>query len=225
MLTLLISVAGADSVAIALRSVFYYLMKHPPILSKVISEIQQVDAAGKLSSPIKFSETMNYLPYTCACIKEATRIFPSFAIHMPRLAPPEGLELSGYHIPAGYRAGMNAAVVQRDRSVFGPDADEYRPERWLESPEHSFAMERGMLNFGGGTRTCSGKHVSVSIVYALLSDLSLTLELQIALAEMHKLIPEVLRHFDMKMAHNRPWKTRNAGFLKQKDIIVNLTLR
>ncbi|KAF2864810.1 pisatin demethylase [Massariosphaeria phaeospora] len=198
-------VAGADSVAITMRSVFYYLMKHPEAHAKVVAEIKEADYAGRLSSPIKYSETMSHLPYTCACIREASRIFPSFAIHMSRVAPQEGLALSGYHIANGYRVAMSAAVVQRDTSVFGLDADQFKPERWLESEERNFAMEKGMLHFGAGTRTCTGK--------------------PIALIEMHKLIPEVLRHFCIEMAHNRPWKTRNAGFVKQKDIIVNLTTR
>jgi hypothetical protein len=49
--------------------------------------------------------------------------------------------------------------------------------------------------------------------------------LQIALAEVHKIIPELLRHFDMRMAHDRPWKTRNGGFIKQTDVIVRLAER
>lgn len=130
-------------------------------MDKVVAEIKEADTAGQLSSPIKYSETMKSLPYTCACIKETARIFPSFAIHMGRIAPVEGMELSGYHIPAGYRAGINAAVVQRDVSVFGQDANEFKPERWLGAPEQTFTLEKGMLHFGAGTRTCSGKHVSI----------------------------------------------------------------
>ena len=49
--------------------------------------------------------------------------------------------------------------------------------------------------------------------------------MQVALAEIHKIVPEILRHFDMHMAHGRPWKTRNAGFNKQSDVIVKLTAR
>jgi cytochrome P450 len=198
-------IAGADSVAITLRSVFYHLMKHPSTLAKAIEEIKQVDSKGLLSHPIQFSETTNHLPYICACIKESARVFPAFSIQMARVSPPEGLELSDHFLPSGYRAGVNAAVVQRDKVVFGADADDFRPERWLESAEKTFALEKGMLNFGAGTRTCSGKNI--------------------ASAEVHKIVPELLRHFDVEMAHNRPWKTRNAGFIKQKDVIVNVRRR
>lgn len=48
---------------------------------------------------------------------------------------------------------------------------------------------------------------------------------QVALAEIHKLLPELLRQFDMRMAHDEPWKTRNAGFIKQSNVIVKLKER
>jgi cytochrome P450 len=155
-------IAGADSTATNMRAVFYYLMKHPHTLSNAVSEVLHADQSAKLSTPVQYAETMSHLPYTCACIKEATRLFPSFAVRLRRVAPARGLEIcDGYHIPAGCWIGMNAAVVQRDKSVFGADADEFRPERWLESVERSHAMEKGMLVFGAGTRTCTGKNVSV----------------------------------------------------------------
>ena len=55
---------------------------------------------------------------------------------------------------------MNAMVVQYDEGVFGTDAHEFRPERWLVSRERCRAMERAMLVYGAGTRVCIGRHVS-----------------------------------------------------------------
>ena len=159
---LLSSMAGADPVAIHLRAVFWFLMKEPQTLEKLVKEINDADKAGKLSKRIQYSEVV-HLPYLSACIKEAARIFPAWAIHQPRVAPANGVQLSGYYIPKGYRVGVNPAAVQRDRGVFGEDADVFRPERWLESQERNFAMEKAMMNFGAGTRTCSGKNVGVNM--------------------------------------------------------------
>jgi cytochrome P450 len=55
---------------------------------------------------------------------------------------------------------MNAMVVQFDEGVFGNDAHEFRPERWLVSKERYRAMEKAMLVYGAGTRICIGRHVS-----------------------------------------------------------------
>jgi len=60
-------------------------------------------------------------------------------------------------LPGGTVVGINAWVVQRDRSVYGEDADEYRPERWLEAGEEELkGMERAFLAFGMGMRMCIG---------------------------------------------------------------------
>lgn len=55
---------------------------------------------------------------------------------------------------------MNAMVVQYDEGVFGDDAHEFRPKRWLVSKEKYRAMESAMLVYGADTRICIGRHVS-----------------------------------------------------------------
>ncbi|RMZ80495.1 hypothetical protein DV736_g6662, partial [Chaetothyriales sp. CBS 134916] len=147
--------AGSDTTAIAFRSVFYYLMKHRDVCRRLQAEIDSAAAWGNLSYPVQYAEAIK-LPFLCACIKEALRVHPSVALTMPRLTPPGGMELNGKYIPEGYRVGVNAAVVHFDRRIFGPDADEYRPSRWLE-PSAAARMEKYMIHFGGGTRTCIGK--------------------------------------------------------------------
>ncbi|KAF1835002.1 pisatin demethylase [Decorospora gaudefroyi] len=193
---------GADPVAVHLCAVLYYLMRHPAYLFKATQEIRHVDAQNLLSNPITFAEATKHLPYVSTCIKEASRLFPSTGASMPRVAPAQGITLSGFYIPAGYHVGVSPPVIQHDKGLFGEDAGHFRPERWLESAERNRAMDKGMVVYGAGTRICAGKNI--------------------ALAEGHKLVPELLRRFDMQRAHDRPWKTRNAGFIKQKDVIVKL---
>lgn len=54
---------------------------------------------------------------------------------------------------------MNPAVVGFNENVFGTDAWEFRPERWLESDARNHVMDKAMINFGAGTRTCVGRNV------------------------------------------------------------------
>ena len=158
--------AGADSTSIALRAIFYYMMKNPHTLAKARAEVDAAFADGRLTSPVRHTDAIT-LPYLCAVVKEATRMFPSFQVPMPRYAPAQGLELSGRHIPAGYRVGMNPKCVQYDKSVFGHDAEVFNPERWLESEERNKAMDKAFITFGAGTRTCTGKHVSFLFFFPL----------------------------------------------------------
>lgn len=79
------------------------------------------------------------------------RLHPSVGLTMPRIVPAGGIEVAGRKIPQGYRIGMNAAVIHRDKSIFGYDADEFRPSRWFEGD--ATVRERHLLTFGAGTRT------------------------------------------------------------------------
>jgi len=195
--------AGSDTTAIAFRSVFYHLMKNPETYETLQKEIDEAANSGQLSSPVKYSEAIK-LPYLCACIKEALRLHPGVQLTMARLAPAEGLDLCGEYIPAGYRVGMNSAVIHYDESVFGDDAAQFRPSRWFE--DNAAAMDKMMLHFGAGTRTCIGKNIS--------------------LAELHKLIPYVLRNFQLEMWEpSKTWTTRNLWFCKQEGLDVRVIPR
>jgi cytochrome P450 len=178
-------------------------MKNPDVYDQLLQELDTAAERGELSSPVKYSEAIK-LPFLCACIKEALRIHPGVALSMGRLVPTEGLELCGVYIPGGYRVGMNPAVIHYDQTIFGPDADQYRPSRWLEA--NAATMDKHLLNFGAGTRTCIGKNISI--------------------AELHKLVPHLLRHFKVEMwEKDKTWKTRNLWFNKQTGLEVRVTAR
>ena len=67
-------------------------------------------------------------------------------------------------------------------------------------------MDRHVLYFGHGSRTCIGKNIS--------------------LAELHKLTPQVLRSFELGLADKySTWRTRNLWFCKQENVIVRLKKR
>lgn len=195
--------AGADTTSTGLKTVFYHLMKSPEAYKDLQQEIDAADAAGELSSPVKYSEAIK-LPLLCATLKEALRIHPGVQLSMGRIVPAVGMAVCGTYIPGGYWVGMNPAVVHFDTSVFGEDADQFRPTRWLEP--NALNMDKHMLAFGAGTRGCIGKNIS--------------------LAEMHKLVPELLRHFDFELPDkNSTWKTTNFWFSSQEMGPVRLRQR
>jgi cytochrome P450 len=187
-----------------LRSIFYHILKNPQIYARLQEEIDQADAEGKLSSSVTFGES-NTLPYLIAVTREARRIHPSVQLCMPRVVPSGGATISGEYFPAGITVGCNPYVIHRNRSVFGEDADVFRPERWLDE-KRAKEMDKYIITFGGGNRTCVGKNIS--------------------LMEMQKLVPQLMRYFDFSLADkDAEWKTRNHWFNSQKGLIVNIRLR
>ena len=117
-------------------------------------------AGGTLSVPVAYVEAIK-LPDLKASINEGMRLHPSVGLTMPRLVPASGATISSFYFPKGYRVGVNAAVVQYDRDVFGPDADSFNRDRWIEGD--SVRMEKTMIQFGAGQRTCIGKNVCTGL--------------------------------------------------------------
>lgn len=137
--------AGSDTTAILLRTIFKNLITHRESLKCLLDEIHEAQTVGRLSPIVSWKESRQ-LPYLDACIKEAGRLHPPFGLNLERVVPTGGLEIYGQHIPAGTIVGMNAWAVHRDRDVFGQDAHLWRPERWLEGDEENIKkMEASLL--------------------------------------------------------------------------------
>ena len=143
--------AGSDTTAILLRAVVHFLLTHPASLAALRAELAAATFAGPI---VTWKESRDQLPYLDACIKEAGRLHSPVGLAMERVvSSPDGVNVCGTHLPQGTAVGINPWVVHRDRRIFGADADEWRPERWLRpKDEQRAAMERSLLtvSVGGG---------------------------------------------------------------------------
>lgn len=185
--------AGSDTTAISLSAVIAYLAMHPHTLAALRHELDEATTSGTLSDPATFQEAQK-LPYLQAVIMEALRIHPAVAAPMTRVAGPQGLQTAGQFFPPGTEVGVNAWVIHYNKSIFGPDAHVFRPERWLtENKEERAVLDRNFLAFGNGPRTCIGKNIS--------------------LLEMSKVIPQIVRKYDFELVPNEKgerfsWSTK-----------------
>lgn len=124
---------------------FYHTHLDPRVNELLIEEIGRAQMEGKLSDVVTYREAQD-LPYFQAALKESMRYGPASGLSLPRKVPPEGATIEGEFLPAGTEVCLNAWVLHRDPTVFGPDADLFRPERWLEcSEEQRKVMERHMF--------------------------------------------------------------------------------
>ena len=143
------------------------VIREPRIYKKVIHEISTCTSKGKLSVPIATFTQIRGLPYFTACVEESIRVSPSLPFIIPRRVSAGGLILNGVSIPEGISIGASPSVINRDRSVFGDDADIFRPERWLESSEKVRQMHRFLFTWGFGSRKCAGRHLALLETYKL----------------------------------------------------------
>ena len=189
--------AGSDTTAIALRAILYFLIKNPEKMKKLVTEIDDADKNAQLSEFVSDKEA-RALPYLNAVEKEAMRLHSSVGLLLERHVPAGGATICDRYIPAGTIVGVNPWVTQHDPAVFS-DPETFLPERWLDANAEALAiMDRSFFSFGGGSRACIGRYISM--------------------IEMRKIIPQLLREFEISFAEgpSQEWKVRNVWFTQQE---------
>jgi cytochrome P450 len=129
-----------------MQSFFWHILADTRVYQRLVAELADAVASGAIPAEgnLSWNQSQN-LPYLQACLKEAMRVRPAVGLNITRLVPPEGAELDGHFFPGGTSVACNGWVLHRDRDVFGQDADDFRPERWLDDEERARRMERYMF--------------------------------------------------------------------------------
>ena len=200
--------AGSDTIGSTIRAVFYYLLKNPSSLEELMQELQEAHKTGKLTIPLPTWTECQSLPYLNAVIKEALRLNPALALPMERIVPAgRGLKIGFDTFPPGTIVGMNPWVLHRDRRIFGEDAEEWNPRRWLSKDEEEVKyMDQHILTFGAGKRTCLGRNI--------------------AMLELTKLTPALLMRYEMRLREpEKEWRIINSWVVRQEGLDVLLRKR
>jgi cytochrome P450 len=131
--SLLQILAGADSTATA-RTTFLFILASPSAYAKLRCEITAAVDLGNVSFPVIKNTEAQSLPYLQACIQEGLRMFIPLPGLAGRISPyPDGATVNGIFIPPGTEVGIATYAVGHRRDIYGPDADTFRPERWIEN--------------------------------------------------------------------------------------------
>lgn len=129
--------AGADTVACGLQAFVYHMIRRPDLWERARREIEDRSSSSRV---ISYADAQN-MSFLQACIKEALRIFTPTPMGLPRVAGKGGITIGDHHFPEGTTISVNSWVMHHSKEIWGPDAREFRPERWLEG-EKSSALER-----------------------------------------------------------------------------------
>ncbi|GJD02434.1 aflN protein [Colletotrichum higginsianum] len=173
--------AGQDTTACALQWCFFYLWKHPAVLSELRSEHDSVlgtDLAGVSSRLRDGPQLLQKLPYTTAVIKETLRLR---GISGTTREPAKDfcIDVDGEQVQleAGAICYVNNFLLMKNPEYWGPDAEDFRPGRFLESEADLISDEAGdgelhphpkqrmrhiaYRPFERGPRNCIGQELSM----------------------------------------------------------------
>ncbi|RDB27404.1 hypothetical protein Hypma_004362 [Hypsizygus marmoreus] len=184
-----------DTTSSALSRILYMLSMHPKVQADVRDELRTTlrakRAEGDLSGRMTYDDIMA-LPLLDAVIKETLRLYPPVPFvrrtavkerTIPYSETNDDLNMSSVTIPVGTTLFVGIAGSNRLESVWGPDAKEWKPERWLADGLPSTSRPRlpgvysGMMSFLGGGRSCIGYKFAQVEMKILLSVLLTKFEL------------------------------------------------
>lgn len=152
MITFLI--AGHETTSGLLSFTTYFLLKNPEALQKAQQEVDQV--VGR--RPITFKDMSN-LPYIEACLRESLRLWPTApAFTLTPVPGTTGPVIIGgeYQILPDQPIVVVLPAIGRDHEVYGPDANEYKPDR-MYGENFTKLPPNAWKPFGNGVRGCIGR--------------------------------------------------------------------
>jgi len=160
--------------------IILYLTSNPRAYKIMLGELDKAKIEGRISSPIQNMEAKQ-LPYLQAVIREGMRIYPGGTGLAFKQVPPGGDEVAGYKLPGGTQVGMDVWGAFRNKEFWGPDADVFRPERWLNLPPNQLnaMIECLDFQFGYGRYQCLGRPLVFMELNKALPEVCHTIKLSV----------------------------------------------
>ncbi|KAF9815150.1 hypothetical protein IEO21_04768 [Rhodonia placenta] len=162
--------AAVDTTSSALARILHLLAENQDVQEKLRREI--VDA-HKDGNELSYDELVE-LPYLEAVCRETLRLYsPASWVTrktrqdtiMPLSKPLRGVDGTLIHeipVPKGTEVVVGIRAANRNPDLWGPDSDEWKPERWLSplpdtvTNAHVPGVYSNLMTFLGGSRACIG---------------------------------------------------------------------
>ncbi|KAK8141682.1 hypothetical protein G3M48_010057, partial [Beauveria asiatica] len=149
-------IAGSDTTSNSSCALLNYLCRNPRVFAKLQAEL---DAAIPGDTPVPSHDMVRDLPYLNNVINETLRHHSTSGIGLPRQIPPgsPGVTILGHVFPAGTVLSVPTYTMHHSKDIWGPDADEFRPERWDTLTQR---QKSAFIPFSHGPRACVGRNVA-----------------------------------------------------------------
>ncbi|KZV67879.1 cytochrome P450 [Peniophora sp. CONT] len=207
--------AGHETTSTMMTWVLYALSLNQDAQDKLRIELQTGhDDVGDSPS----MEQLHAFPYLDAVIRETLRMWPplpflSREARKTDVIPTEqpwtdknGQQHDGIPVTAGDAIVVPVLAMNRSTDIWGPDAGEFKPERWLD-PHHPAPHVQnvplpGLLSFSGGPRACIG--------------------FRFAIVEMKAMLYVLIRSFRLALAVEPEELTMQAGLILRPYVLAEL---
>ncbi|KAF5361432.1 hypothetical protein D9758_006163 [Tetrapyrgos nigripes] len=156
--------ASRDTTACLLTYVVYFMAIYPDIARKLRNEV--LEHCGPRSPPTY--EQIRNMKYLRAVLNETLRLYPPVPLNVRESRAASALPCPDPTFPADvrplYMPGSTPVIylpllTQRNKALWGPDADVFCPERWTEPARiaHFVSNPAMFTPFSAGPRICIGQ--------------------------------------------------------------------
>ncbi|KAL6127034.1 hypothetical protein ACLB2K_075079 [Fragaria x ananassa] len=157
--------AGKDTTTSALSWFIYMMCKHLDIQEKIAQEVREATGLNITSSAAEVAanlteEALSKMQYLHAVLYETLRLYPTIPLNA-RVCFSDDTWPDGHSVRKGEMIVYQPYSMGRMKYIWGDDAEEFRPERWLDG-NGNFKEENPFkfIAFNAGPRICLGKDYS-----------------------------------------------------------------
>lgn len=234
-LMLVLPSAGSDTGSCALQSFVYHMTRHPSAWQTARDEVLRICPDTIADRVVSHADAVK-LPYLQACIKEALRIFSPVPMGLPRVAPREGISIGGRWFSAGTTLSVFPPGLHLSREIWGEDAQEFRPERWLR---HDAGMLEGYfipVSISSYSFNSVNWRLAVALGIGLVTSTDLVVHMQwglgynscpgqkLARIELSKITATLVRDYDIRPVDpSKQWQYKSYFTVTPTDWPVYVT--
>ncbi|KAH8819241.1 putative P450 monooxygenase [Xylogone sp. PMI_703] len=166
--------AGHETTSSAFTWGTYLLAKHPEIQTNLRDEIRAAlpSPSSALPKDFELSRILESLPLLNGVCNEILRLYPPVPVTVRTAC--RDTTINGLPIPAGTRAYICPWAINRSPTLWGPNADEFVPGRWIDADgkgNNSGGVDSNyaILTFLHGPRSCIGEKFAKAELKTLLA--------------------------------------------------------
>ncbi|KAH8691695.1 benzoate 4-monooxygenase cytochrome P450 [Phaeosphaeriaceae sp. PMI808] len=176
----LLIIAGSDTTATTVCSLFFYLSHNAHVYNKLVAEIRSSFCSLE---EIVYGTKLYNCRYLLACVNESLRMAPPAPSELPRVIQKGGQTIDGNFYPEGTVVGSAEWANGRNKDIYD-DADIFRPERWIPSEQNSqedvLRIKRALNPFSKGPANCAGQNLALLELYMVVARTLWRMEIRLA---------------------------------------------
>nr|AJD25245.1 cytochrome P450 CYP714E21 [Salvia miltiorrhiza] len=157
-----IYLAGHETTAISASWCLMMLAAHPDWQARARGEVLAICGTNTPTADV-----LHNMKVLNMVIQETLRLYPPVA-YVVREAL-QDIHFKGLNIGRGANIQVPIPRMHQDRELWGPDAHEFKPERFGNGVSGACKIPQAYMPFGFGSRSCAGQHFAMAELKVILS--------------------------------------------------------